>query len=306
MGGTNCHLVLSSLAEAAADAREQRDPRPSAVIPWPVSGRGEGAVRAQARQLAEFAGSCDQSSIAEAARTLAEGRTAFPDRAVVLGFGREQLIAGLEALAAGRVDGAVVAGAAEEAGSGLAVVFTGQGSQRVGMGRDLYAAFPVFAATLDEVCAHFDPLLGGSLRTVMFEGGELDGLTLDATRLAQCAIFAFEVALYRLVEASGVRPDALAGHSIGEITAAHVAGVMDLADAARLVEARGRLMQALPAGGAMVALEATEEEAAELIAPLAGIGLAAVNGPRGGLGSAAASRLGTYRGRSPAHVSVST
>ena len=280
MGGTNCHLVLSNGAAVDAEAGERGDPRPSTVIPWPLSGRGEDALRAQARQLADFAARGDESSIAETAGILAGGRTAFADRAVVVGSSREQLIAGLEALAAGRIDGAVVSGTAGETGSGLAVVFTGQGSQRVGMGRELYAAFPEFAAALDEACAAFDPLLGGSLRAAMFDGAALAGLALDDTRLAQCAIFAFETALYRLLGTLGVRPTVLAGHSIGEITAAHLAGVLDLADAARLVEARGRLMQALPAGGAMIALEAAEEETAELIAPLAEVGLAAVNAPR--------------------------
>jgi acyl transferase domain-containing protein len=231
-------------------------------VPLVVSGRSAEAVRAQAARLLAHLDGRPGERLLDVGFSLATMRTAFERRGVVVADERDAALRGLRQLASGSMP-------VPSAVGGLgAFVFSGQGSQRPGMGRELAAAFPVFAEALDTVCARFE-----GLREVMF--GDDAGL-LARTGWAQPAIFAFEVALYRLLESWGLRPDAVAGHSIGEIAAAHVAGVFSLDDACRVVAARSRLMEALPEGGAMVAVEAGEEE---LELP-EGVAVAAVNGPR--------------------------
>ncbi|GAB1333597.1 hypothetical protein ACE1SV_01870 [Streptomyces sp. E-15] len=269
ISGTNAHTILEEAPPAGTgQAAPERAALP--VIPWVLSGKGADAVRRQAERLLEVAGGLDPYDVGH---SLATTRAVFTHRAAVTGRDRDELLAGLRAVA----DGSRPAVAAPEPGR-LALLFSGQGSQRPGMGRTLHAAFPVFAAAFDEICAAFDGHLERPLREVMFEDADPATAELNRTAYTQAALFAFETALYRLLEHWGVRPDLLAGHSVGEVVAAHAAGVLDLKDAVALVAARGRLMQELPAGGAMVSLLAAESEVVPLLTD--GVDIAAVNGPR--------------------------
>ncbi|MEU0486878.1 SDR family NAD(P)-dependent oxidoreductase, partial [Streptosporangium sp. NPDC006013] len=277
ISGTNAHVILEEGPGVSVQpGAEDRAPAAGVVVPVLVSGRTAGALRAQVERLISHVGGHREVALADTAFSLATTRSVFEHRAVVLAGDHDGVLAGLGALA-GDLPGAGVVRGVAAGEPKLAVLFTGQGSQRAGMGRELYERFPVFAEALDEVIAELDPLLEGSLREVLFAGQA--GL-LDQTGWAQPALFAVETALFRLVESWGVRPNVLAGHSIGEITAAHVAGVLSLADASALVAGRARLMQALPAGGAMVAVQASEDQVADLLAGREGeVSVAAVNGP---------------------------
>ncbi|WP_444843227.1 type I polyketide synthase [Amycolatopsis kentuckyensis] len=273
--GTNAHVIIEEPpAEALVSEKQCSNPvshsRPAVAdcVAWPLSARSEPALREQARRLAAFD---SDAAPADVSLTLA-GRAAFDHRAVVTGASRADLLAGLAAVAAGGKSPGVVTGVAVPGATGL--LFAGQGSQRVGMGAELYARFPAFADAFDAACAVLDPSLERPLREVVFGDAE----ALDQTGYTQPALFAFEVALFRLLESWGVRPDYLVGHSIGELAAAHVAGVFSLPDAGKLVAARAGLMQALPAGGAMLAVQAAEQEVLSVAAGRAD--LAAVNGPR--------------------------
>ncbi|WP_117389400.1 acyltransferase domain-containing protein, partial [Mycobacterium marinum] len=192
---------------------------------------------------------------------------------VVLGEDRQQLISGLTELAAGQPGPTVLNGRAATVGKTV-MVFPGQGSQRLGMGQQLYGQFPVFAQAFDAVVEQLDRYLRLPLRDVLW--GDDENL-LESTEFAQPSLFAIEVALFALLRDWGVSPDVVMGHSVGELSAAHVAGVLTLDDAAKLVAARGRLMQALPEGGAMFAIAASEHEVSPLLG--AAVGIAAINAP---------------------------
>ncbi|WP_239655965.1 acyltransferase domain-containing protein, partial [Streptomyces sp. M10] len=276
LSGTNAHVVLEQGPDAAADApRSAEEGRAPAVLPWTVSAATPDALRAQAARLLAHLADRPGTRPLDVAHALATSRTSLEARAVVLGTGRDDLLTGLRALADGENAPGVVTGTARSVGT-TAFLFSGQGAQRLEMGRGLHEAFPVFAEAFDAVCAGLDEHLDRPVREVAWGENAPD---LDGTAYAQSALFAYEVALFRLLASWGVTPDLVAGHSIGEVAAAHVAGVFSLADACALVAARGRLMQALPEGGAMVAVEASEAEVLPHLEPVAGVSVAAVNGP---------------------------
>ncbi|MFH8851349.1 type I polyketide synthase, partial [Streptomyces rimosus] len=283
LSGTNAHTILEEAPAAPQeDTEEPAAPEPVAAgaVPWLVSGRTREALRAQAAQLLEHLASAPAAAPVDVAYSLATARSGMEHRAAFTAADLDRARAALTALADGTPDPGLVQDTARTR-SKLAFLFTGQGSQRPGMGRELAARFPAFATALDEVLTHLDQGLDRPLKELLFaEEGTPEAALLDRTGYAQPALFAIEVALYRLAESFGIRPDHLAGHSIGEIAAAHVAGAFSLADAAALVVARGRLMQALPEGGAMISLEATEEEVLPLLEDRRDrVSIAAVNGP---------------------------
>ncbi|WP_433262056.1 SDR family NAD(P)-dependent oxidoreductase [Actinosynnema sp. CS-041913] len=263
ISGTNAHVIIEQVPEPAPTEPAPTDRVTPEVVPWVLSARDDEALRAQAAALHTHLAAHPETDPADVGLTLS--RRALLDRRAVV-FGHDELLGDLAT--------------GDGAGRGkTAFLFTGQGSQRVGMGRDLYDRSPVFRQALDEVCAHLDPVLDRPLRTVMFaEEHSADSALLDQTAFTQAALFAVEVALYRFVEHHGVRPDYVFGHSVGEVAAAHIAGVFDLADACTLVAARGRAMQSARDDGAMAAIEATEDE---VRASLRGVlAIAAVNAPR--------------------------
>ncbi|MFF7232893.1 beta-ketoacyl synthase N-terminal-like domain-containing protein [Streptomyces sioyaensis] len=323
ISGTNAHVIIEQAPktspapqtprapQALADGQRQTEAVTTGSWPtdvpvlWPLSGASADGLRAQAASLLDLLERADAPALADVGLALATTRAQLEHRAVIAGSDRTELAAGLRAL----TDDASAAGlvrAVARPGGKTAFLFTGQGAQRAGMGRELYEAFPVFAQALDEACEHLDAHLQRPLKDVLFaadeptkagperdeperagpvqdkqvQDGSPESAPLDRTEYAQPALFAVETALFRLVESWGVRPDVVAGHSIGEITAAHAAGVLSLADACALVAARGRLMQALPEGGVMAALEATEEEVRALLDGAQDAAIAAVNGPR--------------------------
>ncbi|WP_141753706.1 type I polyketide synthase, partial [Streptomyces luteocolor] len=282
ISGTNAHAIIEQAPAEALVAESAPEPAAAEdsaavtgtpLLPVLLSGATPDALAAQAERLKSVA----DRPLADLAHSLVTGRAELAHRAAVIARDRDELLDGLAALASGAVSDTVVRG--KQTGGKVAFLFTGQGAQRPGMGRGLYASHPAFRDALDEVCQALDAHLDRPLREVMWaEPGSDAAALLDRTLYTQAALFAVETALYRLLESYGVRPDHLAGHSVGELTAAHAAGVLDLADAARLVTARGRLMQELPEGGAMLAVDATEDEVRAHLGP--DVSLAAVNGPR--------------------------
>jgi acyl transferase domain-containing protein len=264
ISGTNAHVLIEE-----GDPEPIREARPAPhPLPWLLSAKTEEALREQAARLREHVAAQPFDPV-DVGFSLATTRTAFEHRAAVVAADRDDLLNGLASVASGKAArGRAVDGK-------TAFLFSGQGSQRVGMGRRLAAVFPEFADAWDEVAAELDRHLDRPLAEAV-----ADGNLLHRTEYTQPALFAVEVALVRLLAKRGLSPDLLLGHSVGELAAAHVAGVLELGDAAALVAARGAIMQAISTPGAMVAIRAGEEE---VLATIAGreseVSIAALNGP---------------------------
>ncbi|WP_461028510.1 type I polyketide synthase, partial [Streptomyces sparsus] len=288
VSGTNAHVILEE-AQPTGQQEAASTPQEASVavgvdgqarpMPWLLSARGTAALRAQARRLLERITEQPATAPADLAFSLAVSRAHLEDRAAVVSADTAGLTEALTALADGHEHARLSVDRAR--GGKVAFLFSGQGAQRAATGRALYEAHEPFADALDEVCAHLDAHLGEPLRDVLFAAPDTpEAALLDRTEYTQAALFAVQVALYRLLESLGVRPDVLLGHSVGEIAAAHVAGVLSLDDACRLVAVRGRLMGELPEGGAMVSVQASEDEVQPLLAPYDGrVAVAALNGP---------------------------
>ncbi|PRQ09059.1 type I polyketide synthase [Enhygromyxa salina] len=269
LSGTNAHVILE---EAPRVERAGERPSPPA-LPFVLSARSDAALLDQAARLRAYLQGKPELALVDVAHSLVATREQFERRAYVVASSRQQLDAGLE-----RVDAGLAFTA--KRGPQLAVLFTGQGSQRLGMGRELAQAYPEFGTTLEQIFTEFDPYLDVSLRELMLTAtGEQSAELLDQTAYTQPALFALELALFRLLASWGLAPDILLGHSIGEVVAAHVAGVFSLADACKLVAARGRLMQALPSGGAMLSIQASEQDVVAVLERYPGVDIAGLNGP---------------------------
>jgi acyl transferase domain-containing protein/acyl carrier protein len=292
ISGTNAHVILEqppagTETEPGPGPEPERGAGPQAgpgaaglggVVAWPVSGKSAEGLAGQAARLAGWASERTGLDTAQAGRALARGRAQLEHRAVVLGSDAGELVAGLGAVAEGRPAANVVTGTVAVPAGRIAFVFSGQGSQWPGMGRELYQAVPAFAASLDEIVQQLDRHLDQPLLEVMFAGPDDPAAALlHDTSYTQPALFALETALARLLMSYGLEPDCLLGHSVGELAAVHLAGMLSLADAATLVTARARLMRELPAGGAMTAINATEEEVASELHRHPGVSIAAIN-----------------------------
>ncbi|MGC0422078.1 type I polyketide synthase [Embleya sp. AB8] len=280
VSGTNAHVILEE--EPPPPARpDERGPHSGVVgglVPWLVSGKSAAAVQRQAGRLCEFAAAESGADVADVGWSLVSSRSRFEHRAVVLGRDRDELLSGLASLRDGAESAAVLRGVAGDLG-GVVFMFPGQGSQWVGMGRQLYDAFPVFARTLDECAAALAEWVDWSLLDVV--RGTAGAPTLDRVDVVQPALFSVMVSMAALWRSWGVAPAAVVGHSQGEIAAAYVCGALSLRDAARIVALRSQALVGLIGHGGMASVvESADLVSARLTPWHDRVSVAVVNGPR--------------------------
>ncbi len=279
ISGTNAHLIIEEAP--SEEARPGPPPPPDPVVPLVVSARSAASLTGQALRLAGFMADSGEVSSAEVARSLVSGRTVFDERAVVVAGSRAEALAGLRALARGDDTPTVVVGRKAASGSPgkLVWVFPGQGSQWTGMGRELLNSSPVFAERISECASALEPWVDWSLVDVL--RGEADPGLMERVDVLQPASFAMMVGLAAVWSSVGVVPDAVVGHSQGEIAAACVAGALSLPDAARVVALRSRAIATELSGrGGMASVSLGEDDVTVRLSRWAGrVEVAAVNGP---------------------------
>lgn len=293
VSGTNAHVILEEAApERLIEQADAAQTLPGGLVPWSVSGKSAAALAAQADKLRVFAAASPDADIADLGWSTVASRTAFKHRAIVSGRTREELLEGLASLSVGADSPRVVRGVAGDLG-GVAFVFPGQGSQWVGMGRQLYDGFPVFARSLDACGKALAEFVDWSLLDVI--RGVEGAPSLDRVDVVQPALFAVMVSMAALWRSWGVEPAAVVGHSQGEIAAAYVCGALSLEDAARVVALRSRALLDLRGQGGMVSVTQCADLVAQSLAPWEDrIGIAVVNGPRSVVVSGEPEALGEF------------
>ncbi|MFD5184526.1 acyltransferase domain-containing protein [Streptomyces sp. NPDC058372] len=280
VSGTNAHVILEEESKPEPQPEPDSAPRavPGGLVPWVLSGKNAAAVERQAEKLRAFAVAEPALDLAAVGKSLVSSRSRFAHRAVVMGRDRDEMLSGLAQLRDGSESAGVVRGVAADPG-GAVFMFPGQGSQWVGMGRQLYADFPVFAQSLDDCAAAMAEWVEWSLLDVVHGVEGAPGL--DRVDVVQPALFSVMVSLAALWRSWGVEPAAVVGHSQGEIAAAHVCGALSLRDAARIVALRSKALKRLVGHGGMASVSESAQYVTESLVPWKDqVSLAVVNGPR--------------------------
>ncbi|MFG2312772.1 type I polyketide synthase [Streptomyces sp. NPDC048566] len=280
MGGTNAHVILEQAPEPGPAAAPARPGAAGAggTLPWLLSARSPGALEQQAARLRDRLAADHSATRADVGHSLLATRTLFEHRAVVLADDRAEALAGLGLLADGRDGARVVRGTVDAPAGPVVFVFPGQGSQWAGMGRLLYAQSEVFARSIDACARALGPWVDWSLQDVV--RGEPSAASLERVDVVQPALFAMMVSLAEVWRSHGVTPDAVVGHSQGEIAAACVSGALSLPDAARIVALRSQALISLAGLGGMSAVAAPRAWVTDRLESWSGrLSVAAVNGP---------------------------
>ena len=306
-GGTNAHVILE---EAPVPLTSQKskvkifdlEERPSHLLT--LSAKCKQALRELAHRYHEFLGdNSTAASIADICFTANTGRTHFNHRLAIIASDQQELATKLAKISAGEEFekfNQVFSGklSSNRKSPKIAFLFTGQGSQSIDMGRQLYETQPVFRQALEQCDRLLQPYIEKSILEIIYPQNtqESNNYLINQTAYTQPALFAIEYALFQLWQSWGIQPDVVMGHSVGEYVAATVSGVFSLEDGLKLIAHRGRLMQDLPSGGEMVAVMASEEKVNQLIAPYRNkVALAAINGPKSAVISGATATIDTVR-----------